>query len=128
MGRLGDIKVSFVDSKTIFFQAPPCPILLAEQDLSVPIIVTQNDLVIARINFLYLARKLLNTSLFLIIPLIVISAIKKAANLCSRCHYEIMNGNYMSNKRPHHILEQTESDGGESLAEQMGRLTTEEVN
>ena len=40
-----------------------------------------------------------------------------------------MNGNYMSNKRPHHhILEQTESDGGETLTEQMSRLTTGEVN
>jgi hypothetical protein len=57
MGRLSDIKVSFVDSKTIFFQTPPCPILLAEENISVPIVVTQNDLVIAQINFVYLARK-----------------------------------------------------------------------
>jgi hypothetical protein len=57
MGRLYDIKVSFVDSKTIFFQTPPCPILLAEENISVPIVVTQNDLVIAQINFVYLTRK-----------------------------------------------------------------------
>ncbi len=59
MGRLDDIKVSFVDSKTIFFQTPPCSLLAAEQNVAIPIIVTQNDLVIARINFVYLARKLL---------------------------------------------------------------------
>ena len=59
MGQLNDIKVSFVDSKTIFFQTPPCPMLAAEQNLTVPLVVTQNDLIIARIDFVYLARKYL---------------------------------------------------------------------
>jgi hypothetical protein len=58
MGRLSDINVSFIDSKTIFFQTPPCPILVAEQNLKVPIIITQNDLLIACIEFIYLTRKL----------------------------------------------------------------------
>jgi hypothetical protein len=38
-----------------------------------------------------------------------------------------MNGSHMGNKRPHYILDPTESDGGESLVQQMNRLTTEEV-
>ncbi len=34
----------------------------------------------------------------------------------------------MSSKRPHYILDPTESDRGESLVQQMSRLTTEEVD
>jgi hypothetical protein len=34
----------------------------------------------------------------------------------------------MRSKRPHYILDPTESDGGESLVQQMSRLTTEEVD
>jgi hypothetical protein len=60
MGQLNDIRISFVDSKTICFQTPPCPMLVAEQNLTVPLIVTQNDLIIARIDFVYLTRKILN--------------------------------------------------------------------
>jgi len=58
MGRIDDINVSFVDSKTIFFHTPQCPILVAEQNFKVPIIITQNDLLIASIDFIYLTRKL----------------------------------------------------------------------
>jgi hypothetical protein len=57
MGQWNDIKISFVDTKTIFFVTPPCPMLVAEQNLTVPLIVTQNDLIIARIDFVYLTRK-----------------------------------------------------------------------
>ncbi|CAF0946284.1 unnamed protein product [Rotaria sp. Silwood1] len=108
MGRLGDIKVTFVDSKTIFFQTPPCQMLIAEQNFTVPIIVTQNDLVIARIDFIYL------------------TPMKTTINLCSRCQWDMINNNHINNKKRYYIFDPTESDGGELLAQQMSRLTTEE--
>ncbi|CAF1104309.1 unnamed protein product [Rotaria sp. Silwood1] len=108
MGRLGDIKVTFVDSKTIFFQTPPCQMLIAEQNFTVPIIVTQNDLVIAHIDFIYL------------------TPMKTTINLCSRCQWDMINNNHISNKKRYYIFDPTESDGGELLAQQMSRLTTEE--
>lgn len=58
MGTVGDIQVSFVDNKTIFFRTPPCGIMAAERNLTVPIIVTQNDIQIAHVDFIYLTRKL----------------------------------------------------------------------
>jgi len=58
MGKFSDINVSFVDSKSIFFQTPPCSMLAAERNLTVPIIITQNDLIIGRVDFVYLTRKL----------------------------------------------------------------------
>ena len=58
MGKMSDIKVSYVDFKTIYFQTPPCLVLAAETNFTIPIIVTQNDLIIARIDFVYLTRKL----------------------------------------------------------------------
>ena len=64
LGKLGDIQVSFVDSKTIFFRTPTCFLTIGDQNCSVPIVVTQNDLIIAQIDFLYLTRKLSKPSLF----------------------------------------------------------------
>ena len=58
MGKFDDIIISFVDSKTIFFRTPPCLMLEAERDLMIPIIVTQTDIVIARVDFVYLTCKL----------------------------------------------------------------------
>lgn len=57
MGKFNDIQVSSVDSRTIFFQTPSCPLIAAGQNLVVPIVVTQNDLIIAQIDYIYLARK-----------------------------------------------------------------------
>ncbi|CAF2631998.1 unnamed protein product [Rotaria sp. Silwood2] len=108
MGKLGDIKITFVDSKTIFFQTPPCQMSIAERNFTVPIIVTQNDLIIARVDFIYLMP--MTTTI----------------NLCSRCQCDVMNINHMNNKRRYFILDPTEDDGGELIAQQMSRLTTEE--
>jgi hypothetical protein len=123
MGRLGDIKVSFVDSKTIFFQTPPCQILSTGQNLIVPIIVTQNDFIIARVDFVYLTRELFQFLGEIKNYFSIILATKSTGNLCSPFQYD-MNNN-ISNKRRHLILDCTESDGGESLVQQMSRLTVE---
>lgn len=55
--RLGGIRVTFVDTKTIFFRTPPCKVAPGDQNLKVPIVVVQNDLILTHIEFLYLARK-----------------------------------------------------------------------
>jgi len=57
-----------------------------------------------------------------------ILAIKTKLNLCSGYQFDIMNDNYMSNKRRHLMSDCTEFDGGESIVQQMNRLTTEEVD
>lgn len=59
MGKLDGIKVSFVDSKTIYFQTPPCQILSSERNITVPIIIAQNDMIIASFDFVYLTRKII---------------------------------------------------------------------
>ncbi|CAF3920202.1 unnamed protein product [Rotaria sordida] len=110
MGKIAAIKLTFVDSKTIFFQTPPCPMLMAERNLTVQIIVIQNDLIIACIDFIYL------------------TPMKTTLTICSHCQYDMMDNNHMSNKRRYSIFDHTEHDGGESLVQQMSRLTTEEKN
>lgn len=57
MGKFSDLNPVLVDSRTIFFQAPSCPLIAAGQNVIVPIIVTQNDLIIAQMDYIYLARK-----------------------------------------------------------------------
>ncbi|CAF2375946.1 unnamed protein product [Rotaria sp. Silwood2] len=49
------INFEFLDTKTILFHTPPCPIPLTRDNpsVSIPIVVTQNDLEIARVNFVY---------------------------------------------------------------------------
>jgi len=128
MGQLGDINVSFVDLKTIFFVTPPCPMLIAERNLTVPIIVIQNDLIIACIDFIYLTRKLFEFVNEINDYFGIISANKTKINICSSCQFDMMNNNYMNKKRPHFILDPTVPDGGESFVQQMSRLTIEEVD
>lgn len=57
MGKSSDFKVLLVDSRTIFFRTPACPLLAVSQNLIVPIVVIQNDVVIAKVDYIYLARK-----------------------------------------------------------------------
>ncbi len=128
LGRVGDIKVSFVDSKTIFFQTPPCAMLVTGKDLTIPIIVMQNDVILARIEFAYLARKLFESIYTPDDYFYTILAIKTTLNLCSGYQFDMMNDNYISNKRRHLMSDCTQIDGGESLVQQMNRLTTEEVD
>jgi hypothetical protein len=47
----------FVDTKTISFYTPPCPVLLTRDNpsISIPIVVTQNGTEIGRIDFIYQA-------------------------------------------------------------------------
>jgi hypothetical protein len=47
----------FVDTKTISFYTPRCPVPLTRDNpsITIPIVVTQNDTEIARINFVYQA-------------------------------------------------------------------------
>jgi hypothetical protein len=49
--------MNFVDTKTISFYTPPCPVPLTRHNpsLSIPIVVTQNGVEIARIPFIYQA-------------------------------------------------------------------------
>jgi hypothetical protein len=128
MGKIGDIQVTFVDTKTIFFQTPPCAMLAAEQDLTISIIVIQNVSILARTEFVYLARKLFESIDKLEDYFYTILAIGTTTNICSRCQFNRINKNRLCNKRRHLILDSTECDGGESLAQQMSQLTTEEVD
>ncbi|CAF1060927.1 unnamed protein product [Rotaria sordida] len=49
------ISLEFLDTKTILFYTPPCPVPLTRNNpsISIPIVVTQNGLEIARVNFVY---------------------------------------------------------------------------
>ncbi|CAF3726030.1 unnamed protein product [Rotaria sordida] len=48
------IHFEFVDMKTITFTTPPCPIQsTGNQSIEIPIVVSQSDVEIARVNFLY---------------------------------------------------------------------------
>ncbi len=55
------LNMAFVDSKTIVFHTPPCPVLLTRENpsVSIPIIVTQNEIEIARVDFIYQSCKYL---------------------------------------------------------------------
>ncbi|CAF3963887.1 unnamed protein product [Adineta steineri] len=52
-----DIQVSFVDSKTIFFQTPSCKNPEFRENSIVPLIVMQGDFILARIDFVYKKRR-----------------------------------------------------------------------
>jgi hypothetical protein len=47
--------MEFVDVKTISFYTPQCPVPLTKENptVSVPIVVTQGDLEVARVDFVY---------------------------------------------------------------------------
>jgi hypothetical protein len=54
MNNTEEIQIDFVDTKTIAFITPPCPVKAIEnQKLEIPIVVIQGNEEIARINFLY---------------------------------------------------------------------------
>jgi hypothetical protein len=54
MDQIEAIPVEFVDTKTISFQTPSCPIqTTGNQRIQVPIVVIQGSEEIARVNFLY---------------------------------------------------------------------------
>ena len=53
---------------------------------------------------------------------------KTSMNLYSHCQFDLMNYNYMSNKRRYFVLDSNECDEGEMLAQQMNQLRTEEVH
>jgi len=58
MNHIDDIQVDFVDTKTIAFLTPPCPIqAIGNQRMYVPIVVLQGNEEIARVNFLYQSCK-----------------------------------------------------------------------
>jgi len=51
---MDEISIDFVDTKTISFVTPPCPVEVnGNQKLEIPIVVIQGNEEIARINFLY---------------------------------------------------------------------------
>ncbi len=52
-----NIQYELVDMKTIAFQTPACLMDQSGQDRTVPIVAKQDDKVIGKFNFLYLARK-----------------------------------------------------------------------
>jgi hypothetical protein len=52
-----NIQYELVDMKTIAFQTPTCLVVPDDQNRTVPIVVMQDEKVIAKINFLYVARK-----------------------------------------------------------------------
>jgi hypothetical protein len=85
--------------------------------------VTQNDFIIARVDFVYLTRELFQILGEIKNYFSIILATKSTGNLCSPFQCD-MNNN-ISNKRRHLMLDCTESDGGESLVQQMSRLTVE---
>ena len=127
MGQLNGLKASFVDNKTIFLQTPRCAMKSIQQNLAVPLVVTQNDTILARVEFIYLARKFFQ---FIIIQTSVcfFLANKDVVNICQRCQTDIVAlTNQATNKRRHVIMDQTEFDGAETLVEKMSQLTTEEV-
>ncbi|CAF5141350.1 unnamed protein product, partial [Rotaria sp. Silwood1] len=48
------IPFEFVDMKTIAFTTPPCPIqAIGNQNIELPLVVSQKDEEIARLNFVY---------------------------------------------------------------------------
>jgi hypothetical protein len=55
MDQRSTVNMVFVDTKTISFYSPPCPVLLTRENpsYSVPIVVTQNNNELARIDFIY---------------------------------------------------------------------------
>jgi len=54
MNQHDEIQIEFVDTKTIVFVTPPCPIQAnGHQRIYIPIVVTQSGEEIARVNFLY---------------------------------------------------------------------------
>lgn len=57
MGQRSTLNLVFVDTKTISFYTPQCPVTLTKENPSctIPIVVTQNDVELARIDFVYQA-------------------------------------------------------------------------
>jgi hypothetical protein len=49
------VNLEFVDAKTISFYTPRCPVILTRENptLYIPIVVTQGDVEIARVDFIY---------------------------------------------------------------------------
>ncbi|CAF3772748.1 unnamed protein product [Rotaria socialis] len=50
-----NVSLEFLDTRTILFYSPPCPLMLTIDNptVSIPIVVTQNSAVIAHVDFIY---------------------------------------------------------------------------
>ena len=86
-----------VDTKTISFRTPRCPLLPGNNDVIVSIVVQENQSPINTIQFCYMTRMLFK-SLFVCFLSSFLLAIRTILNLCPRCQENGMN-NSMSNKR-----------------------------
>jgi len=55
IGQSSTVNLEFVDAKTMSFNTPPCPVTLTRENptISIPIVVTQGDTEIARVDFIY---------------------------------------------------------------------------
>ncbi|CAF1075259.1 unnamed protein product [Rotaria sordida] len=71
-----NIRYEFVDMKTIAFQTPACLMVPNDQNRTVSIVAMQDETIIAKFNFLYLAPSILSTT-----------------NVCSSCHSIEFYGN-----------------------------------
>ena len=77
------LNMVFVDTKTISFYSPPCPIQLTRDNPSctIPIVVTQNNSELARINFIYQSSTCLSS--MALISFLVFSFL---VDYCLTCH------------------------------------------
>jgi hypothetical protein len=60
MNQIDSIAIVSVDTKTIAFRTPPCPIQpTSTHPIVIPLVITQNDEEIGRVEFLYQSCKYL---------------------------------------------------------------------
>ncbi|CAF3953028.1 unnamed protein product, partial [Rotaria sordida] len=100
-------EITHIDTKTILFRTPPCPILPGDKNFQVSVIIKENNLLLSSIDFYY------------------VTPMKPTINLCRRCQSNI-NDNRRSNKRICEYNEYIETDSGESLISHMKQLSIEQ--
>jgi len=108
-----------IDTKTILFRTPLCPLLPGNEDIKALIIIQENQSILTAIQFHYVTRMLFyeNQS----IDVFLVLAIKTIIHVCPRCREYGMN-NPASNKRRWQL------DNAESLVSKMNQLSIEQVS
>ena len=127
MGRSPDLSTIFVDFKTVLFRTPPCPLRKCEQNVNVQIIIAQNELIIASIDFVYLARRIIFLNSIEKKTDFSFQAIGSTGNLCPNCQFNVNNTYTLGIKRPFYVSVMTQLDSADHLVDKMSQLTTEEV-
>jgi hypothetical protein len=119
------VPLDFVDAKTISFYTPPCPVQLTKDNptVSIPIVVIQSDIEVARVDFVYQSCE------YFFIYLLYLFQLFFPVERCLSCNSSFIftkTNSPIKNKRSYSDFDET--DGVELPSSSRSRVEKKEAN